>query len=196
MDPSAFGLPMAFGKQQQPAASTSTSSSSTQLPSKPPAQRGGHTGRESRGNDGRERGRGRGRGGFGQGSGPGEMSIGDGPRNHPAFNNGVKRPDPPSPGDATTSLNQNIPPHHRNQQQSFPASDRGWSDRGRDRGRGRGGGGDGGRGRGRGGGRGGFGGHGSQGDHGGGGGGGFYKDSFAEDPWKELEAQRARQKSG
>ncbi|WVW82452.1 hypothetical protein I302_104462 [Kwoniella bestiolae CBS 10118] len=145
------------------------------LPTKPPpaqsTSRGGHSGRGPRGvvGGGKRNNRGRG-GGGGMGNGGGDQGYmpGDGTGiGQAGFHGGTKRPHPPSPNDSSFSSNRNIPPNFR-QDQSFSNGGRG--------GRGRGGG------------------PRTQHDHGHGGERGFWKDSFMEDPWKQLEKQRARSK--
>ncbi|WWC99831.1 hypothetical protein V866_006739 [Kwoniella sp. B9012] len=166
MDLGASGLPTSFGKQ------------TPSLPSKPPpaqsTSRGGHTGRGSRGlAGGRKRGndRGRGRGGASSGGDHGNHAYGDEIEyGQSGFNGGTKRPHPPSPNDSPSSSNRNAPPNYR---QNQPFSNRGSGGRGRGRG----------------------GGPRMHNDQGQGGGErGFWKDSFMEDPWKELEEQRSRTK--
>ncbi|WWD17748.1 hypothetical protein CI109_102189 [Kwoniella shandongensis] len=170
------GLPIAFGKQSKNGA----------LPAKPDTQsttRGEGGGRGSRGAvGGGKRGRGRGRGGSGGYDIPRNFAsgsnsiVGSGPRDFAQdnLNIGVKRPHPPSsPSDQPHSNSGSSvpPPHFRQFDQS----------RGRGGPRGRGGGG-GGRGRG------GLSGHGAgqgrENDQ------GYFKESFCEDPWKELLARR------
>ncbi|WWC86397.1 uncharacterized protein L201_001273 [Kwoniella dendrophila CBS 6074] len=166
MDLEASGLPMSFGKQ------------TPSLPTKPSGQsdnRGESSGRGYRGIvGGGKRNRGRGRGGMHGGAYHG------GPEGNPngvpvgppqsGFAGGLKRPHPTSPNDNTSSSHQNVPPNFRHNQ---PFSNRG-------AGRGRGGGP-----------------RIHQGDGNGRNGGdrGFWKDSFLEDPWKELEDKRARKPS-
>ncbi|WWC66401.1 uncharacterized protein I206_100303 [Kwoniella pini CBS 10737] len=164
MDLSESGLPTSFGKQSAP------------LPTKPPSlhtqsHRGTRGGSRGRGRGGDSSANGRGRGGGRGGSVPGKSDSGYGQRiggqtDIDGLAGGIKRPHPPSPNDPSSSSCYNSG-FRQNQQ---------YSDRGGRGGRGRGGGLRSQQGNGH-----------AVGDK------GFWKDSFLEDPWKDLEAQRARQ---
>ncbi|WWC58628.1 uncharacterized protein I303_101172 [Kwoniella dejecticola CBS 10117] len=164
MDLGTGGLPLSFGKQ--PSA----------LPNKPPQAahqtNGGSRGvGRGRGRGGSGSGRGRGRGGAvhsdsGYGQRLGAQNDNINAEQH-EFVGGMKRSHPNSPNDSSASSSRNVPPHLRQNNHS---------DRG-----GRGGG--------------------PRNIHGnrngnvfghGGSEKGFWKDSFLEDPWKELEEKRGK----